>query len=468
MELSEKIKVLQDLNEDSLRETVLIPLFSKMGFIDPIIHHHSNEKGKDIICKEYDNKFHKTNYLAAVVKAGDVTGSASGNSNYFTLINQVKQSLNEPYKDIYEIKEINVDQVIIVISGKFLPTSLESIYGTLKAERLDKAIREPIDINKLVNLINEHFSEYWNELKDTKDSIRVQRDNLLNNFSKVSKLIFTDEKQEKIFLSQAASLEMDLKLFPFEFTRKYIADIGYKSIDIDEIDESFADSNIHNGYCDIKKYFFELKKKAQKILYDLDEPIEILKKILEEKNPEKMVDLTEDLESYIGYNGHIYVRADDITRQEEFGYAVKLHKDKKELLIKSGILEFYDIITSAIFDEAVKQLTLYFQQHANIQKDKWLKMVIKLSLLTKTITHLKFNIYTATPIELPDSFGSKRKEIKKHYIQNENEFVVEFVPNYFGFWKGEESSEQKAKSFAEHYRIEFEKIFFGYLGLEVE
>src|SRR5690606_11614519 len=127
MTLENKKKIIQSLNEAELREKLLIPLFTKMGFIDPILHHHSNEKGKDIILKEFDSKFKKTEYLSVVVKAGDVTGSSSGSSGYFALLNQIKQSLNEPYKHIYELKEVYVDKVIVVISGKFLPTSLESI-----------------------------------------------------------------------------------------------------------------------------------------------------------------------------------------------------------------------------------------------------------------------------------------------------------------------------------------------------
>ncbi len=160
MTLEEKKEEIRALKESELRIKLLIPLFSKMGFIDPILHHHSNEKGKDIVIKEYDPKFKTTSYLAVVVKAGDVNGSASSSSSYFTLLNQVKQAINEPYKHIYELKEVYIDQVIILVSGVFLPTSLESIYNTLKQERLDKAIKEPIDINKLIELVDDFFPEY--------------------------------------------------------------------------------------------------------------------------------------------------------------------------------------------------------------------------------------------------------------------------------------------------------------------
>ena len=292
MTTESKIKLIQNLKENELREKVLIPLFSKMGFIDPILHHHNNEKGKDIIIKEFDTKFKETKYLAVVVKAGNVNGSASGNSSYFTLLNQVRQALNEPYKHIYDLKEVNIDEVIIVISGKFLPTSLESIFGTLKQERLDKSIRKPIDINKLLGLIEEYFPEYWDEIENSQEVLLEQRNYLLNNFSKLSKVLFPDQQKQEDFLSKISKHEYDIRLLPFKSISKYVANISYRNINIDEIDDFFTDTTISNYYADIKSYFFEIKNNAQKILYDIDEVVEILKKILDEKNPEKLVELT--------------------------------------------------------------------------------------------------------------------------------------------------------------------------------
>ncbi|MBO1223491.1 MAG: hypothetical protein JYX80_03600 [Candidatus Scalindua sediminis] len=45
MKKDRKIELLGVLSEKELREKILVPLLTKMGFIDPIIHHHSNEKG---------------------------------------------------------------------------------------------------------------------------------------------------------------------------------------------------------------------------------------------------------------------------------------------------------------------------------------------------------------------------------------------------------------------------------------
>lgn len=470
MTLENKKKIIQSLDEAELREKLLIPLFTKMGFIDPILHHHSNEKGKDIILKEFDNKFKKTEYLSVVVKAGNVTGSSSSSSGYFALLNQIKQSLNEPYKHVYELKEVFVDKVIVVISGKFLPTSLESIYGTLKAERLDKAIREPIDINKLPDLIDEHFTEYWDEYENETKSLIEQRNNLLNNLSKLSKVLFPDFKNQEAFLQKVSKSEYDIELLPYKSLNKYIANIGYKRISIDEIDEFYTDKSISNYYADIKSHFFEIKEKTQRVLYDFDEVIEILKAILEEKNPLKMMDLSEDLKSYIGRIGFNF-SSNDIESQEDFYYGLKEYKMKKELLIENDCLEFYNHIHDIISSKSEQELINFYSVHPKDEKDIWLGFNLKMDFNNKKLTELKFYKSKETPksIESKSSFSSPSKEIERYSKDDNSEIKVEVAVNNYGVWKEEEMTiETKAKSFVWHYTKGFEKMFFEILGLEEE
>ena len=470
MKLENKKKIIQALDEAELREKLLIPLFTKMGFIDPILHHHSNEKGKDIILKEFDNKFKKTEYLSVVVKAGNVTGSSSSSSGYFALLNQIKQSLNEPYKHIYELKEVFVDKVIVVISGKFLPTSLESIYGTLKAERLDKAIREPIDINKLPDLIDEHFPEYWEEYKNETKSLIEQRNNLLNNLSKLSKVLFPDFKNQEAFLQKVSKSEYDIELLPYKSLNKYIANIGYKRISIDEIDEFYTDMNISNYYADIKSHFFEIKEKTQRVLYDFDEVIEILKAILDEKNPLKMMDLTEDLKSYVGRVGFNF-SSNDIESQEDFYYGLKEYKTKKDLLIKNNCLEFYNHVHDIISSKSEEELVNFYSVHPKDEKDIWLGFILKIDFDNKKIKELKFYKNKETPksIVSKSSISSPSKEIQRNSRAHNSEIKVEVAVNNYGVWKEQEMTvEMKAKSFVWHYTRGFEKMFFEILGLEEE
>jgi len=470
MRQEKKIEILQALDEADLRGKVLIPLFTKMGFVDPILHHHSNEKGKDIVLKEIDTKFKKSYYLSVVVKAGDVTGSSSGSSGYFALLNQVKQSLNEPYKHIYELKEVFIDQVIIVISGKFLPTSLESIYGTLKSEKLDKSIREPIDINKLIRLIDEHFSEYWNEYEDETKSLLEQRNYLLNNLGKLSKVLLPDIKSQELFLQKVAKSDYEIELFPYKLARKYIANIGYKKINIDEVDEFFTDPSISNGYADIKKHFFEIKEKARGILYEIDEVVEILKEILDEKNPEKAVDLTMKLESYVGggYGRSFQFSTRDIEGQEDFYYGLKEYRRKKEHLIGQNVLDFYNRLFEIISEKTEKELTSFYKEHPKEDKETWLGFILTMDFEKQELTELKFYKFQESPRIIKDEsrFGSASKEIERMFIEGTTSIKVEIAVNNYGFWKEEEhTNETKAKSFLWHYQKAFEKMFLEITGL---
>jgi len=470
MTREKKIEIIQELNEADLREKILIPLFTKMGFVDPILHHHSNEKGKDIVLKEIDTKFNKTYYLSVVVKAGDVTGSSSGSSGYFALLNQVKQSLNEPYKHIYELKEVFIDQVIIVISGKFLPTSLESIYGTLKSEKLDKFIREPIDINKLIRLIDEHFSEYWNEYNDETKALLEQRNYLLNNLGKLSKVLLPDIKSQEVFLQKVAKSDYEIELFPYKFARKYIADIGYKKINIDEVDEFFTEPSISNGYADIKKHFFEIKEKAKNILYEIDEVVEILKEILDEKNPEKAVDLTMKLESYVssGYGRSFQFSTKDIEGQEDFYYGLKEYRRKKEHLIEQNALNFYNKLFEIVSEKTELELTNFYKEHPKEDKETWLGFILTVDFEKQELVELKFYKFHETPKTIEDDsrFGSASKEIERMFIDNTTSIKVEIAVNNYAFWKEEEhTNETKAKSFLWHYQKAFEKMFLEITGL---
>lgn len=468
MKLSKKKEVIQALKEDEFREKILIPLFSKMGFIDPILHHHNNEKGKDIILKEYDNKFKKTLFLAVVVKAGDVTGSSSSSSSYFALLNQIKQAINEPYKHVYELKEVHVDQVIVVISGKFLPTALESIYATLKQERIDKAIREPIDINKLPALIDEHFPEYWSEYDDENSSLLTQRNYLLNNITKLSKVLFPDSKEQEKFLNTVAMNDFDVSLFANNTISKYVANIGYRSINIDEIDEFYSDNTISNGYCNIREHFFEVKEKAKKILYQMDDVIEILKKILDEKDPSKLDGLSEDLNSYIGGYGQrgLQFSTHDIEYQDDFTYALKEYSDKKNVLINSGLSELYKSTYLDLSNRAIVELTNFYREHSKDEKNEWLGFKLIFNLDQKSLRSIEAFTFREEPrvLRRGDNF-SPSKEIERYSIEGSGIIRIEIAVNNFGIWKEDElTSERKARNFVWHFERGFELKFLEMIG----
>ena len=443
-----------------MRQAVLIPLLSKMGFIDPIHHHHQNEKGKDIVCKEYDQVFKKTKYIAVVVKKGNITGSSSSTDGYFAVINQIRQSLNEPYKHIYELREINIDQCLLVASGKFLATSLESIYGTLKQERLDKAIRDTIDIDKLVSLIDDHFPEYWDEYETEKEFLVNQRNVLLNNVAKIIKLIIPDLSDQKKALRIISSTDTDLELFKFSPLNKFSAHLSCKELSIDEIDYYYTD-NIVNHYSDIKDEIYSIKKKAQSILTDLDEVAFILEDILKAEDPLKIIEYCNDLGSYVNGYGRIDVGGEtDLHRQDDFYYGIMSYRDKKEFLIEHNLLDFYRNLKSSAEEIITNSIIDFLKKHPRDEKNIWLGC--KFFIPSETYQKYSIEMY-----EYEGDFPEKPANSKIVSNNKTDKIVIEIAINNYGIYQKEKMSfEAQAQSLLWHYTDTMEKEFFLLKGYE--
>lgn len=464
MNLSEKKQLIQNLTEDEFRQKVLIPLLSKLGFIDPIHHHHAGEKGKDVICKEYDAVFKKTKYLAVIVKKGNITGSSSSSDGYFNVINQVKQAINEPYKDIYELKEVYIDQCLLVTSGKFLATSLDSIYGTLKSERIDKAIRDAIDIDKLIRLIDENYNEFWSEFIDEKEALINQRNFLLNNISKLVKLIMPEREDQEKALKLISKAEINFELFPYNTTRKYIANVGYKKIEIDEIDEYFTD-DIDNFYCDIKDYVFDLKKKAQIVLYDIDEVIEILKDILEEKNPFKIVEYCEDLQGHINGYGQIVFSPKDLHGQDDFYTALKEYQEKKELLINKNAFCLYNDINKDIKSKCKNGLVQFWKKYPRDKKGVWLGYRIYFSVVENKIISSELYEFERDLKEIGTDSRWPRFETEILNSNEKDRISIELAVNNYGVLHEDKLNiGAKAESFIWHFRKPITEKFIEILS----
>jgi restriction endonuclease Mrr len=159
MDKKEKLEILRKLDEKRLRQEVLIPLFQKMGFKDVIEYHGSTEKGKDIIYYETD-RYGDKDYSGVVVKKDDISGSVSDSSGAMTVLNQIEQTFDEPYTDIYGLKELMIDRCLVITSGDIKNTAAESIRGKLKKSNLDKLVKF-FDGNKLVDLLDDYMPDYF-------------------------------------------------------------------------------------------------------------------------------------------------------------------------------------------------------------------------------------------------------------------------------------------------------------------
>ncbi len=464
MHISEKKNLIQNLNEDDLRQKVIIPLLSKLGFIDPIHHHHSGEKGKDIVCKEYDRVFKKTKYLAVIVKKGDITGSSSSSDGYFNVINQLKQAINESYKHVYELKEVFIDQCLLITSGKFLATSLESIYCTLRAERIDKVIRDAIDIDKLIHLIDENYSEFWSEFLDERESLINQRNYLLNNISKLIKIIIPKYDDQEKALKLLSISDIDIDILPYKSTSRFIANIGYKKLEIDEIDDYYTDE-IDNFYCNIKDYVFDLKKSAQRLLYDIDDVVDILKNILEEKDPYEIVELCDNLGGYINGFGQITFTPKDLYDQSDFVKALEEYKHKKELLSNKDAFQLYDLINSDIKEKCKTALIQFWKKSSKDSKNAWLGYRIHFSTDDMKIISSEVYEFERQLKQIAKDQRWPRYEIERIESNETDKISIELAVNNFGIQNEDKLNiDAKAEGFIWHFRGPTMEKFFEVLS----
>lgn len=129
-----------------------------MGYLAHIEYHGTKEKGKDIICFEYD-RLNEQRFLAVVAKKGDLTGSASSNAGLMKVVNQIQQAIDNPYEDLYNMRQTFINEVWVITSGEIVSGAQESVINTLRKTNLDKQIRI-IGNDRLVQLIDKHFSTY--------------------------------------------------------------------------------------------------------------------------------------------------------------------------------------------------------------------------------------------------------------------------------------------------------------------
>lgn len=457
----EKRDYLQEYSEDSLRQEVLVPLLTKLGFHDPIIHHHAGEKGKDIVCKEFDEKFGKTKYLAVVVKRGNVTGSASGSNSYFAVINQIKQALNEPYRHVYELREVTIDQVILIISGNFLPTALDSIYGTLKAEKVDKAIRDTVDIEKLILLIDSHFPEFWEEIEDKKASLIRQRNILLNNLGKLLKVFIPDSAARKSALRRLVAEELDVELLPFRDFAHYMIDIGYRKVNIEEIDPKFTIPFLNTDQGNIKQSVFDLKKQVQKVLMEIDEQIEPLRRILEEKNPKEIVGLCEDVKYHTNAFGKMGVDVSEIIGGYDLEDAISQYEERRELLKSTRKSALFTQLMEDMHRKMEPALKAFWSKHSRKKRDRWLGYSVCFSLDKSSLLASKAYEFQEEPKIISEDAHFKDREICRTYFDEQRCLHIEYAVNWYGIInEAKLSLEQKVADFMWHYERKLAEEFF--------
>jgi len=282
----EKKEILNNLTEKEFRQDLIIPLLSKMGYMAPIEYHGTTEKGKDIICIEYD-RLNEQRFLAIVAKTGDLTGNVAKGSGLMTIVSQVQQAFDNPYEDLYNMRQVFINEVWVMTNGKIVSGAQESVINTLRKTNLDKQIRI-IGDDRLIQLIDKHFSTYWNSNLETKESVIIQRDRLI---SFIEGLLFSNNVDKSTIESVKSSI-LYSSFNPRISTNiegLHIASVSPYSVELAKIDAEFDDYIVSKTYGITNQIFQEAKKNLRYSFFDIDDIIEHADKISKLTNPWEFV-----------------------------------------------------------------------------------------------------------------------------------------------------------------------------------
>lgn len=331
----EKKEILNNLNEKEFRQDLIIPLLSKMGYLAPIEYHGTNERGKDIICFEYD-RLNEQRFLSVVAKTGDLTGNAATNSGLMTVVNQIQQAFDSPYEDLYNMRQVFINEVWVMTTGKIVSGAQDSVINTLRKNNLDKQIRI-IGDDRLIHLIDKHFSTYWNSNSETKESVVIQRDRLI---SFIESLLSANN----IYKSTIEAVKSSILYSTFNprisknIEGLHISSVSPYSIELGKIDTDFDDFIVSKTYGVTSRIFQKAKKQLSYSFFDIEEVIEHANKISKLTNPWEFVvetqsNLARDYPFHRPY-GEASKFMDNISYLEEglnelkFFKAFLKHKDK--------------------------------------------------------------------------------------------------------------------------------------------
>lgn len=122
--VSKHIKASLPMNEEEFTKQRVIPALSKIGMLDVRYNHGTKEYGRDVVY-QYNDNFGKPRYGSAQVKLGDISGKVGGMLNIIR--EQIEDSFKMKYKDVAAVKEVRINQVVIVCSGKYTDNAKEKI-----------------------------------------------------------------------------------------------------------------------------------------------------------------------------------------------------------------------------------------------------------------------------------------------------------------------------------------------------
>lgn len=152
-------------------------------------------------------------------------------------------------------------------------------------------------------------------------------------------------------------IEHAIRQSDFKRNRMFLGATNYIKLCPEQIEHDFL-LPLDNGYADLKRTFFEHKKRLQSTLFDIGEVVEGMNNILKASDPEEAFNIYEDVISqHIGSSLGTYISFNvDFFDDEDFLEAVKNHKARLSAIRKLGLESSYFFLLKS-FEKSVAEQT---------------------------------------------------------------------------------------------------------------
>ena len=132
---------------------------------------------------------------------------------------------------------------------------------------------------------------------------------------------------------------------------------------------------------------------------------------------------------------------------------------------KNGLVDFYHKCVVEILTKAEKNLISFYERYPQNKNNVWLGMRINFNIADRMINRLEFYVFEDEPKKIKSHFSSYEKETKRLSLKENNEIVVEYCINCYGFVREDMSNEAKAQDFKDSYQRAFAEKFFELFGI---
>lgn len=216
---------------------------------------------------------------------------------------------------------------------------------------------------------NEFFLLVFTGREDNEKSYLLSAKEIIETFSEIpgcaptrlrvggTKLMATSNyeiTQKRVALDR---IEHALLNADFQANRRFLGSTGYVKISPDHIDEDYL-KPLDNGYANLQKVFFDGKKKLQSVLFDAEEVIEAMQRILRTTDPvEAQLIYDDEIAQHVdGYGNLNLGSARDFGFDEDFIAAAENHRARLRKLQELGLMGNYMKLLGDLETALVEQL----------------------------------------------------------------------------------------------------------------